>query len=115
MKIEVNKQQLLDVLKKNRAIHEQEYNELQEDYLDAVTKELGKIFSESKKRLPNPDTCVSPNKPKCYLEDYDLVIGMLLMSIDETFTLDEEQYRNYVLNEWSWTRHFNISKAAYGK
>lgn len=114
-KVSVNKNQLLEILKKNKAIHENEYNELQEAYLESVISGLSKLLKEAKKKLPEPKTALMLNVPKSYVEDYTNIIGMLEMSIDNDFTIDEEEYKNYVLNEWSWSRNFNMSKTAYGK
>lgn len=48
-------------------------------------------------------------------KDYDMAIGMLRMSVDEYITLEEEDYKCYVLDQWRWKQQFSTSNRGYSK
>lgn len=51
--------------------------------------------------------------PEDHTSDYDRVIMMLEMSVEEELQIDEESFANYVMDQWSWTRAFLASNSAY--
>lgn len=107
---------LLAKLHENKTIHEKEFNELQEIYLNNVISGLSKILEDAKtKKSQNPITSLSLTKPKSFIKDYEEIIGMLEMSIQEEFAITQEEFRNYVLNIWSWTNQFEMIKSAYSR
>lgn len=52
-------------------------------------------------------------KPTNYLGEYDEAIEMLKFADNATIELDQEQYRAYVKDEWSWKTHWEASNTAY--
>ncbi|MHB8098029.1 MAG: hypothetical protein ACYDD5_00380 [Sulfuricurvum sp.] len=114
-KVKVNKNDLISKLEENREIHITEFNELKVDYMEAFTKQLKEMTKSVKNGNFNTTTDFTMVKPTSYLKTYDEVIGMLKMSIEDTFEITQDEYRQYVLNDWNWSRSFAITKASYGK
>lgn len=111
--VRVNKSDLLVKLRENKEVHEQEFKELQVIYNDDAITGLEGLLAEAKKRPETPELYLRLEKPISYTESYDLAIGMLEMSIDEIFEISQEEYKNYVLNIWSWTNNFENIKSSY--
>lgn len=110
--VKVNKELLLLKLRENREIHIKEYKELFEAYQSEAIKGLQKLLKNAKNG--NIVTHLQITQPVDYTETYDEIIGMLEMSVDDTFEITQEEYKSYVLNQWNWTRNFNVFKTAYG-
>jgi len=56
----------------------------------------------------------SLDQPVSNVEEYDVVIGMFELAMEQTFELDLDHYRRFILDEWDWTHSFALSKTAYG-
>lgn len=112
LKIKVNKKDLLESLHRNRDKHATDYAKAKKGFVKLLEKELrNKLhdLQEGKK----VELSFENEKPKSYLKDYDDVIGMLELSVDNELTLNHQQYKQYVQNEWDWTRNWSTSNVAY--
>jgi hypothetical protein len=110
--IKVKKAALLKILRKNRAEHRQIFEEAIEGYRKAVIKEFEHRLNEIKagKKI---DVIIRLQQPQDQTKDYDRVIGMLEMSVDDVVELDEQSYKQYVMDDWSWTNNFLSSNSTY--
>lgn len=52
-------------------------------------------------------------EPVSYEENYDRVIAMLEWSTDETIDLDQNEFEQYVRDNWLWKQAFNITASLY--
>jgi len=52
--------------------------------------------------------------PRSHLDDYDRVIEMLQWSRDEYIELTQQEFDQYIRDEWHWKREFVTSNAKYG-
>ncbi len=112
--IKVSKTTLLATLRTNRDKHRQIFLEAQQGYREAVIAELDNMLAEAKagKKIRRS---VTLTEPMDQTKDYDRAIQMLEMSVDETITLEEEDFREYVQDEWRWKGQFNLSNVRYSK
>jgi phage host-nuclease inhibitor protein Gam len=114
--ITVKREDLLAKLKENKDIHEKEYAELQEAYLDACEQKAKELVVVTKCR--NFDSSSSfwerPQKPSCHIEDYEVAIGMFEMEVNDEVVITQSEFEQYVLDKWTWARSFALSKTAYG-
>ena len=112
--INVKKSELLDVLRKNREQHRKIFLEAQESYRTAVIKELDFMLEEARsgRRIKR---AVELTEPVDQTREYDRVIRMMEMSVDETIPLEEHEFRCYVLDEWGWKASFLASNRHYSK
>lgn len=103
--INVSKQRLIDVLTANRKRHEGEFVTAHAAWKAVVKEELEEIRS----RVNAGDfsvLSVSAIEPRSNVKDYDNILAMLEYSVDETLTLDQRTFQNYVMDEWGWKSSF---------
>lgn len=112
--IKCSKAVLLKTLKANRETHHEIFLEAQDGYRTAVIAELDKMLEEARagKRIRRAITLIEPMDQT---REYDRAIAMLEMSVDGTVLLEEHDFRQYVLDEWSWKHQFNVSNVLYSK
>ena len=110
--IKVKKSELLDVLKKNRGNHRIIFLEASEGYRAAAIEELDKMLADAKagRKIRRSLTLVEPQDQT---RDYDRAIRMLEMSTDDVIELEEHDFAQYVLDDWSWKRQFLLSNSTY--
>lgn len=113
--VDVNKEELLKIVTKNRESHVVDYQEMMEEYKKDVIKRLSKLLKEAKTTDVGFSHGVSNKEPENYESEYNRIISMLTMSVDVVITLSEHEYENYVLDDWSWSNGFNLSKSTYSK
>lgn len=116
--IEVDKANLISILKGNRLKHEREFNEAVSVYptkvaeaLEALAKKIrekGKTdqneIGEAYRSLPTPIS---------YLSAYDQIIEMLEMDIEKTVVLNGQEYQHFVKDNWEWSHSFKTTVANY--
>lgn len=113
--VNVKRSELLEVLKKNREQHKLDYKEAVEGYrgakIKALEDALEKVKTEEKPEKISLN--VSLNRPVNYINEYNQVIDMLEMSVDEFIKLDTDSFQAYIKDNWSWKRSFMSSNATY--
>ena len=112
--VKIKRDELLEVVKKNRAAHRQIFEEAQGGYRKAVIKELDAMLAEARsgKRIRRT---VSLVEPVDQTREYDRVIRMLEMSADDTVELQNHEFAQYVMDDWTWKRAFLASNMHYSK
>lgn len=104
-KVTVNRLNLLDILRANRIIHSDEYDTALKAWQEALTAEtaaLAKLTAGGK----FDDIKIESRKPSNSLDQYDEVIELLEMSVEENIVLDRDSFRTYVKDEWHWKSAF---------
>jgi len=106
--------ELLKKVKVNRANHRAVFEKALEGYRKAVIKELEKMLEEAKKglRIRRAVMLVEPIDQR---REYDRIIKMLEMSMDDIVELDEKEFSQYVMDDWSWKAHFLETTNPYTK
>lgn len=126
---EVDRKDLLVILKLNRDAHLRDYREALEGYqtaaLDWLT-ELESLVGADIKRLK--DIISTKNDvdliftttlhsgltvPQSYAKAYDMVIRMMELEINDTVKLTLEEFQCYVMDDWKWRDTFNQTVTAY--
>jgi len=110
--IEVNKDDLIKELQKNRAQHETDFKEAHAGYRRALLEDLKKklALAESDEEVPH---FIQLDVPEDHTKDYDRVVGMLKMSIDKTVIITTQEYSQYVMDDWGWKERFTNTSQAY--
>ena len=112
--ITVKRAALLTKLAENKKEHEKLYNEAVVGYRVAVKNKLSAELdrvSSSKDWLENLG--ISMVKPTSYLKEFDRAIAMFTMEVNDEVELSEEDFSQYVMNEWDWMRNWVVSNAGY--
>lgn len=113
--INIDRAVLLDALRKNLAVHAAEYTEALTDYRTQIIRKLHDAFEQAK-LVGAADAAritVQFNPPQDHRTDYQDAIEMLEYSADDIINLDQESFKAYVKNEWSWTQGFKLMAASY--
>lgn len=111
-KITVKKTELLKVLKKNRAEHRKIYEEAVEGYRRLVIGEFTRRLDDAKQGR-KIDTVLRVTEPRDQTKDYDRAIRMIEMDTSDVVSLNEEDFANYVMDDWGWMQNFLLSNSAY--
>lgn len=113
--VNLNKPELLDIVKSNKEKHIQQYNESVNDYklaaIKIMTDNLELVNSGDLDKIASAKSL--PSKPISYENSYARAIRMLELSVDETITLEEDVFNQLVLDEWSWKGSFSTNLMAY--
>lgn len=110
--VKIKKVELLKKIQENRNEHVAEYLTAYEGYKQAVVKQLEEMLENAK----NGDvrkTAVNLPVPQNHIKEYDRVIAMLLMSVENTIELTVHDFDRYVLDEWDWKEMTKMSFSTY--
>ena len=107
--------ELIKKLKENREKHYENFETALVVYRKKVIEVLDEAL-EAARTGKEYKTYFNLVKPENMLDEYDEVIGMLEMSLgttSSTIELTQDQYRNYVLDNWSWSKLFAVNTLSY--
>ena len=113
-KVRIKKSELLTAVKKNRENHRTIFLEALDGYKKEMTSRLESMLVDIRhgKRISHS---ISLPQPMDQTKEYDQAIKMLEMSVDEIIELDDESFRNLVMDDWRWKEQFSASNIAYSK
>ena len=115
-KVTVQKEELLTAIRKNRDTHRASFLEAQKGYRDTVIKALDQTLAEAREGqrfiLERITALIMPQE---HTSDYDRVIRMLEMSVADQVTVTEQQFSQYVLDDWGWKKQFVTTNARYSQ
>lgn len=110
--ITVSKSNLALTLKTNRDNHRAFYEEAVEVYRKEAAR-LAKEQAELMLRGEIKAVRVSIPVPEDHTEDYNRIIAMLEWSIGDTFELSEQDFSQYVNDDWGWKASFAANTMSY--
>ena len=102
LEISVKKDDLLTILKKNRETHKNDFEKAIYFWRKDFKIALSEIQVENCDEFPNELERMRNNCPESCLKEYDDVIDMFEMSVNETIILTSDAYRKFCKDEWSW-------------
>jgi hypothetical protein len=110
--VKVHRLSLIDRIERNKTTHRKEFEEAFEGYRKMMIAELEKMLDEAKagkkfeRRFHLPE-------PQDHTDDYDTVIEMLRMSVDDNVAITQGEFAQYVLDKWHWKDQFTASNMMY--
>src|SRR5437016_5636643 len=99
--VNLKRTDLLDKVKANRAKHRSVFEEAMVGYRKAAIEELDSMIADAKSGK-SIRRYVSLVEPMDQTKDYDRVLSMLEMSVDDEIELDQSEFAQYVLDDWHW-------------
>lgn len=111
-KVKVRKDELLESVRANRDAHQAIYDEAVAGYKELAKAELKKHLRDVDRGAMQVISVMLP-APVNHTKDYDRVITMLEMSVDDEIELHEDEFAQYVMDDWRWKQQFLTSNAAY--
>lgn len=120
--VKVKKTYLLATVEKNRETHIREYKEACLGYREQALEKISEAVDCLKRQvsvLKDGEAIelaaihFSLPPPKSHSDDYDQVISMLRMSVEDVIELDRESFSQYVMDNWEWRNQWEGTKASY--
>lgn len=111
--VTVKKPELLEALKANREKHIAEYREALQGYRDKVRARLVVLLDEVVTADEDWLPTIAYPRPTSHVDDYDRVIRMLTMSVEDQISIREDQFACYVLDDWHWKGDHRAVSSAY--
>jgi len=127
MVVTVKRQELLDIVTKNRDLHEKEAADAKVAYglklrqtVLLAKRALNKYAialrdPDSKAKYPSAEV-MAPyqlQNPVSYVGEYDRAIGMLKLHSKDEMTIDMATYQKFVEDDWEFTRGFKAMSSSY--
>jgi len=110
--VKVRVEELMETVKKNRDSHRDVFRRAQEGYRVKVIELLDQML-ENARRGGQISLAFDLPVPTDHTVDYDRVIKMLEMTVDEEVELDQGDFAQYVMDDWSWKRQFVANTVTY--
>lgn len=114
METRIRKQRLLDILQDNRAEHVKFVEEAKVNYAETAQRVLQEQLDSIRQgNAPKLQKITDLVEPISYVSQYDDVIEMLTLDTREEIVLSQAEFIQYVLDRWSWGRHFAALASNY--
>jgi hypothetical protein len=114
--VTVNRLKLIEQLKLNLYQHRQDFEEAVIGYkiklISDLEFKLASVKSLTPKKLQDLEA-VKFAFPPNFEREYVDAITMLDWSVSDTVELDQTSFKQYVQNEWSWSRGFDVTNNLY--
>ena len=110
--VNVKRVALLEILKANRAQHIQMYDRAVEGYKIEMVEVLEKALKEAKEGKME-FLSIGLAQPQNHRKEYDQVIDMMEMSVDEVINLDSHSFQCYVKDQWNWSSNVTALNSVY--
>lgn len=110
--VRVDKANLLEKIKENRAKHAEAYEQAVVGYRQELVEKLKEMLKDAKAGK-NVAGHVGLQAPQHNLRDYDRAIAMLEASLDSELELDQNEFSNYYMDEWHWKDQFTALNSTY--
>lgn len=120
--VKVRRDDLLVKVRENKEKHIREYKEACEGYrqqalvkIDEVTKHLVQKVQSLKEGeyIGLASITFGLDVPQSHEKDYDQVIAMLEMSVDDLLTIRSDEFACYVMDDWDWRADWKMSNSKY--
>jgi len=110
--VKVNRAELLAKVRTNRYAHRDLFLKAQEGYRKLVIEELDRMLADAKTGRPIQRS-INLAEPVDHRADYDRILAMLEMSVDDIIVLDAQEFNQYVLDNWEWSRLASYTNKSY--
>ena len=110
--VTVKRSALTEKVQANRDQHRAAFEEAQRVYREQMVEELDRMLADAKAGKKIKRGFILP-EPEDHTDDYDRVLAMLAMSVDDEIDLDAASFNQYVLDQWGWQRSFASNTLAY--
>lgn len=110
--VTVDKSELIKTIQDNLKEHVSIYDEAVVKYRSQLEKKISDMLDQVRSGDDVPHV-IDLIKPVTYAKQYEQALRMLEMSVDEQITLEEETFKNLVMDDWRWKENFLHSNSSY--
>lgn len=107
-----DKNTLIESVQKNRDAHRAIFEEALEGYKKKAIDTL-EAHMERVRRGDVYSLRVSYPEPVDHTRDYNRLLKMLELTVDDQIEITETQFAQYILDDWDWKRQFITTNSAY--
>ncbi len=112
--ITVDKLRLIEILEKNRDGHRRIFEEALVGWRERVLERVEELYQQAREgKLEN--AYLSLPRPEDHTRDYDRVIGMLQLDVNDQVELTASEYAMFVEDDWGWQKSFLLANADYSE
>lgn len=110
--VTVKKTELLQTLRENRAGHRDVFLKAQEGYKKQLIEYLDQMIEAARagKKVKHR---IDLAEPQDRTKDYDRIIKMVEMNVEEHIKLDSVSFDRYVMDNWEWKDAVTTTNTAY--
>jgi len=110
--VSVKKSDLMDALTKNMAAHRNLFLKAQEGFRVEVIKHLDEMLKDARAGK-SISLVVDLPTPIDQTKDYARVIRMLEMCTQDVVIVSEQEFNQYVMDDWSWSHNVGTTNSSY--
>jgi hypothetical protein len=113
-KIQVKKETVLEILRKNKETHRTEFEEAMTGWIEEAKKKLtGLLYQLNSNKASEVKFEVYLPKPVSYEKEYEKAIKMVEFEIRDTIEISNSDFERYFLDEWAWKESFLSNTRLY--
>jgi hypothetical protein len=110
--VTVTKAEFIERVSANREKHRAVFESAQEGFRTFLIKEFEQRLDDARKGL-KVDRFIRVEEPEDHTDDYDTVLEMARMSVDEILEVTQQEFAWYVLDKWTWKQQWAATASAY--
>lgn len=110
--IRLDRDEFVAKVQENRDSHRSVFEKALEGYRDRWIQELERRLHDVR-RGREINQYFSLPEPEDHTDDYDRILTMARMQIDDVIELTEDEFGMYVMDQWSWKSHFTNTTSRY--
>ena len=111
--VTVNRDEFLVEVTANREAHREVFEEALEGFHRRLKAELDRRVRDLKAGRHINQYLGLP-EPEDHTDDYDRILTMARMSVDDVLELTQEDFAMYVMDQWHWKGAFTETVSWYG-
>lgn len=104
---------LREAIQKNREIHRSTFLKAQEGFRKRVVEELDRRLADARAGIKY-DIYIGLPQPEDKTKEYDCVIRMLTMTVEQEILISHQEFSQYVLDDWAWKAGWSTTNSTYG-
>jgi hypothetical protein len=119
----IDKTKLIAIVKTNREKHHAEWTQAQRKYQELLARKLDELAALVKTAIFKDESFALHKdimrpigeiiEPVNKTEDYDMVLTMLELSVDDVIELEDHEFKSYVMDKWDWSEKAHLSNSRY--
>ncbi|PVG83742.1 hypothetical protein DDE18_05340 [Nocardioides gansuensis] len=110
--IRIDRDEFVAKVQANRDNHRAVFEAALEGYRDRWIQELERRLRDVR-RGREINQYIGLPEPEDHTDDYDRILMMARMQIDNVIELTEDEFGMYVMDQWSWKPHFASTTSRY--
>lgn len=110
--VRITREDFIAKVSENRQNHRSIFDAAVTGYRARMIKELERRLHDVRRGHAFSGYLSLP-EPEDHTEDYDRVLEMATLSVDELVELSEDEFSMYVMDQWNWTNAFTSTTERY--